>query len=543
MKPSTKNHLRSAICLLVVLLCGLLGWWLARDIKQSMAPKRRPPPPPPPSATAARIPREPASSIGRDHFQNNITVEVMASSRENQAILRLPSDDAYLDFLDALPASRVSLVDQLDRLRAVRLAYQNVADLDEMLSAENIKVYPAISRMPDRVMQGPGVQNGSMAFGDQVIHWLGLHGDRSHLGAGVKIAVLDSGILAHEAVSGLVKSIAIQPFPENLAETHGHGTAVASLIAGNHPMTPGVAPAAKLVSVRVCDEKGAADSFDVAAGILAAMDERARIINISMGSYEDSPLMAAAVSMAQNQGVVIVAAAGNDGQEDAAYPAAYPGVISVGAVDARGEQLDFSNFGNYLSLTAPGLQVNAAWPGNTYVRLSGTSVSAPLVTGAIAATMSPGTGIVMEASEAARLVMDFSDEAGIPGPDSQYGSGILNLGRVLSRNNPGLLDAAITDQRIFAADAYTNVLKITVQNRGTAILINTMVEISTVLGTRKLNTTTIPPGAIHTFSLPIPAQTSQPGEPFQVSTRVTSGNAGEDLTPSNNQRTDSFDLR
>ncbi len=143
----------------------------------------------------------------------------------------------------------------------------------------------------------------------------------------------------------------------------------------------------------------------------------------------------------------------------------------------------------------------------------------------------------MEASEAARLVMDFSDEAGIPGPDSQYGSGILNLGRVLSRNTHGLVDAAITDQRIVAADAYANDLKVTVQNRGTATLINTMVEISTVLGSRKLNATIIQPGATHTFSMRVPLSSLRRGEPFAIRSRIILGNRGTDLTPQNNERT------
>ena len=116
-----------------------------------------------------------------------------------------------------------------------------------------------------------------------------------------------------------------------------------------------------------------------------------QIINISMGTTENNPLIEEAVLYAHEQNVLIVAASGNSEQADACYPAAYPSVISVGAVDARGEHLDFSNYGTYLSVTAPGYAINAAWPGNRYSRISGTSASAPIVTGAIAATMSNGT--------------------------------------------------------------------------------------------------------------------------------------------------------
>lgn len=74
--------------------------------------------------------------------------------------------------------------------------------------------------------------------------------------------------------------------------------------------------------------------------------------------------------LARDENVIIVAASGNSEQEDACYPAAYPSVISVGAVDARGEHLDFSNYGTYLSVTAPGYAINAAWPGDRYAKIS-----------------------------------------------------------------------------------------------------------------------------------------------------------------------------
>lgn len=535
-----KKILRSTIAILVVTLCGFLGFWLERDVQQSVQrPVREPTPP----HTTRKIMSAPEKSIAPNEpkiVRNGVTVEVMASSRENEAILRFPSPASYEAFLASLPGSGVSLVDQLDRLHAMRLGFAIVTDLEKLLNEDNIEIYNSVSRVPNRMLPGTGVQEGSVGFNEKVISWLGIMGDLSKLGSGVKVAVLDTGIVPHEALPGLVKSIAIEPFPANLENTNGHGTAVASLIAGNSSIAPGVAPATSLISVRVCNDNGTSDSFSIAAGMLAAMDAGAHIINLSMGTYEDSPLMAAAVAMVADRGIVIVAASGNDGQDDAAYPAAYPGVISVGAVDAQGNQLKFSNFGSYLSITAPGYQVNAAWPGNRYVRLSGTSVSAPLVAGAIAATMSQGTGISMTATDAARLVMDYTDDAGLPGSDSQYGTGILNLSRVLFRNTPRLVDAAITDQRIVANNQGGGELQVTVQNRGTAVLVNTMVEIITQLGIKKLNVTTLPVRGIHTFTMPIPTGSLSQSQQFRVSTRMILGNSGTDIIPANNQRTDSF---
>ena len=317
---------------------------------------------------------------------------------------------------------------------------------------------------------------------------------------------------------------------------------MASLIAGNSVSAPGVAPAAELVSIRVGDETGKADSFALAAGILAALDAKVQIINISMGTRENNPLIEEAVLLARDRNVVIVAASGNSEQEDACYPAAYPSVISVGAVDARGEHLDFSNYGTYLSVTAPGYAINAAWPGDRYAKISGTSASAPIVTGAIAATMSNGSGIEMSAREAAEIVMNYSDEAGLPGPDSEFGVGILNMARVMNRSVPGIVDGAITDQRIVkaAGTGLNDELEVTVQNRGTVLLINTLVEISSPLGSRKFNATNIAPGAIQTFSMPVRLSGLAKGEAIQVISKITLGTPGQDDTPQNNQRTDTL---
>jgi subtilisin family serine protease len=259
-----------------------------------------------------------------------------------------------------------------------------------------------------------------------------------------------------------------------------------------------------------------------------------------MGTTDNNPLIEEAVLYAHRQQVLIVAASGNSEQADASYPAAYPSVISVGAVDARGEHLDFSNYGTYLSITAPGHALNVAWPGNRYSRMSGTSASAPVVSGAIAATMSNGSGVMMSASQAAEIVMNYSNEAGIPGPDSEYGVGIIDMGRVMSREISGIVDAAITDHRILKANDPTSndEIQVTVQNRGTEILVNTLVEITTPVGSRQFNATTLVPGAVQTFSMPIRLGGLSKNEPVQVSSKLDFGAMAQDLTPYNNRRSE-----
>ncbi len=531
-----KLNLRHLTAATIILICGLFGWWLARDLKTATQPRSR----------AVVIPETLPRSLGaaafqarqaaKDEFADGATVEIFGSRKTDEVILRFPSDEAYHAFLIAAGQSRIEVVDQLDRLRAVRLRYDNEDDLSMLLLGENLTTYDSITAVP---APGPvtSQQDGLVGFGNGLLPWLGITADHSTWGAGVKIAVLDSGIVPHTALPRLVKSIEIVPFPPELEKTHGHGTAVASLIAGSDASAPGVAPGADLISIRISDETGQADSFAMAAGILAAVDAGAELINISMGTSVDNPLIAEAVLYARDHHSLIVASSGNSEQDDATYPAAYPSVISVGAVDARGEHLDFSNYGSYLSLTAPGYALNAAWPGNGYKRISGTSASAPIVTGAIAATMSNGSGVKMTATQAAEIVMKYSDEAGISGPDSEYGSGILNLGRIMTRGVPGIVDAAITDQRIVVT-AVGEQIQVTLQNRGTAVLVNTLLEISTPFGKRQFNATTLAPGAIQTFTMPIRLKAQSVGESLEVNSKLTLGTRGRDVTPYNNQRSD-----
>ncbi len=538
MKPIYRHLLAAAI----LGACGLGGWWLARDLKESgesavMNPhlgqiRKR--------TGFSRLATH--KSAAPDTFQDGTTVEIFGSRQQDEAILRFPTEESYENFLIAASQSGIRVVDQIDRLRAVRLGYGDKGELMLLLMGENITTYAGIPAVPAPGPAGSADQRGLVGFGNGLLPWLGVTGDHSRWGAGVRVAVLDSGIVPHPDLPRIYESIPIVPFPKDLAKTHGHGTAVASLIAGADASAPGVAPAVELISIRICDDTGQADSFAMAAGILAAVDAGADLINISMGTTVDNPLIAGAVEYARDHDALIVASSGNSEQSDATYPAAYPSVISVGAVDARGEHLDFSNYGKYLSVTAPGYALNAAWPGNRHNRISGTSASAPIVTGAIAATMSNDGVKRMSAKQAADIVMKFADEAGIPGPDSEYGFGILNLGRIMSRGVPGIVDAAITDQRLVRngnGNGNGMEIQVTIQNRGTAILVNTMLEVLTPSGSRQFNATTLAPGEIQTHRIPVRVD----GAKVEVSSRISLANPGPDATPYNNQRSDTLSAR
>ncbi|MFI6325150.1 type VII secretion-associated serine protease mycosin [Nonomuraea sp. NPDC050556] len=234
----------------------------------------------------------------------------------------------------------------------------------------------------------------------------------SSQGSGVTVAVLDSGVdPSHRDLAGSVtvgKDFTEGANPPGVAPKRLHGTYMASLIAG-HGHGPGggqgvigVAPKAKLLSVRVIleDEEPGFKEFNtaeryedvVARGVRYAVDHGADVINMSISKELATREERAAIRYAISKGVVLVAAAGNDGarKPDASgfapysYPAAFPGVISVGAIDRGKRRASFSNWNPSVMVAAPGVDILGAGPGNEYWVGRGTSQATALVSGVAA---------------------------------------------------------------------------------------------------------------------------------------------------------------
>jgi subtilisin family serine protease len=216
-------------------------------------------------------------------------------------------------------------------------------------------------------------------------------------GAGITIAVIDGPVdLDHPVFSGA--DIAIAPgatrWPARLGNRLAeHGTMVASILFGQ-PGTAveGIAPNARGLVIPVYDiDSGKAPQLEIARAIQVAINEGAHIINFSGGQYSDTGVadqwLDDAVQRCAQAGVLLVAAAGNDGCECLHVPAAASTALAVGAVDANGDPLDFSNYGGGYAcngLTAPGQDIIGAIPGNGAARMSGTSFATPLVSGVAA---------------------------------------------------------------------------------------------------------------------------------------------------------------
>ncbi|MFC5049676.1 S8 family serine peptidase [Rubritalea spongiae] len=451
------------------------------------------------------------------------------ATHDKEAILHFKDPEAYHHFLTQLTNKGLKLLGSSDRLLAARISFGNFSQLNDIENADIAPNYPVFTPTPPDV----SAQDGATAFGNTALQAIGINEDNSNWGEGVTVAVIDSGVNNHLSLQDGVQQIALTELSDE-SEQLSHGTAVASIIAGKHPLTPGVAPSAEILSIRVTDAFGSSDSFTLAQGILQAADAGAQIINISMGSEGNSSVVAEAVRYAQDLGAVIVASSGNEGLSQAVYPAAYDGVISVGAIEANGDHLDFSNSSPNLQITAPGYQVNAAWGEDLLTAFSGTSASAPFVSGAIAATMSNNEGYT--AQQATELLFNYVNEAGPVGDDPQYGKGTLDIGRVIERNTPNINDIAVTSQLLITNDAGDNEITIIFQNQGTSNLFNSPAQIVTPAGTTQISINSLSPGQTYSYTIPAPPLIQN--QTLSVYSSVNTSST--DVDPLNNRKENHF---
>lgn len=193
----------------------------------------------------------------------------------------------------------------------------------------------------------------------------------SQKGLGSRVLILDTGVdKNHPALQGRIEATKDFVFDENtpydVADKIGHGTHVSGTIAANESADgfSGVAPQAKILMGRVCSMDGCSN-ISVIQGINWGIEQKVDVINMSLGGDYGSPEEKAAIAKAEVAGIPIVAASGNDGKAKVGYPAAYPNVIAVGAVDAKLQKADFSQWGPELDVMAPGVEVISSVPSGT----------------------------------------------------------------------------------------------------------------------------------------------------------------------------------
>lgn len=447
-------------------------------------------------------------------------------------VLHFGGREDYLAYLAALRAAGAKPLGQIDELLAVRIPETALLVIDSGEYGARTGYSYEVERPLPPVDIDPTALAGLRAYGKSartIVKGVP-HGD----GSGVIVAVLDSGIKGHpqfdntditqlDLVGGGVSSGGA-----------AHGTSVASIIGGKE----GIVPRAELFEVRVLDHEGRGNSYHVAEGIVQAVDFGAKVINLSLGVYQDSALLRQAVDYAADQGVLLVAAAGNDAYDRMPYPADYEKVLSVTALDARSRQAVFPNQSSRIDFAAPGIGILAAKEDEGTMLFSGTSASAPFVSGTLASLISGEDALSADAAVA--LLRSHLNDAGAPGPDPVYGGGVVDWDRLRERDTSNILDVALADIHLSAeAEPGTNMpVEVTVQNRGTKwfskaeleILVDEAEPVRFPIGS-------LGPGQITTRKVYAMVPSLDSDQPLSLAARVLPEDLDEDIRLENNLMT------
>ncbi|MFY4775153.1 S8 family serine peptidase [Metabacillus sp. RGM 3146] len=262
-----------------------------------------------------------------------------------------------------------------------------------------------------------------------------LHADEAQKLAGngkVRVAVVDTGIDAkHPELKNKVVSNynVMNPIQKGAADVHG--THVAGIIAAkkdNGIGGYGINPNASILSIDVFNRSFFANDYTVAQGILKAIDEKAQVINMSLGSSVSSPIIEDAVKKALKANITIVAATGNSGTAESGYPASYEGVIGVGSTNSKNELSYYSTYGPSVDLVAPGEDVYSSiydyQKGSSFAKLSGTSMASPMVAGVASLLISKNPKLTPY--EVNYILNKTAKDLGDKGYDLKYGHGLVD---------------------------------------------------------------------------------------------------------------------
>lgn len=299
--------------------------------------------------------------------------------------------------------------------------------------------------------------------------------DRTTGAPGIVVAVIDTGIdLDHPELAPLLVAgsdmvdLGLTPTPppgfrfegdfagrDGVPQDEvGHGTHVAGTIAclsNNATGVAGVTWNCRLMPVRVlarivsltnpADVRGIGSAADIAAGIRWAVDNGARVLNLSLGGPTDTRVERDAIAYAVAHGVVVCAAMGNAGAgAGPSFPAAYPDVVAVGAIDSADARAAFSQVGPHIDIAAPGVGILSTVWDNGFSTMSGTSMATPHVAGVAALVLScnPGLTAAQVADILRQTARPLRDRPADPIPNNNYGFGCVDAEAAVNRACPRL---------------------------------------------------------------------------------------------------------
>ena len=264
----------------------------------------------------------------------------------------------------------------------------------------------------------------------------------------IVIAVTDSGILRnHEDLkdANILEGYDFATSSTGVnSDTSGHGTKIIGLLSAtpnNGKGACGIAPECTILPLKITSENGKIYASDFLDSVYMAADSGADIINMSLGGYKFLESEAKAMEYAYNKGCILIAASGNEGNDEEyagmkCYPASYDGVISVGSVDSDGNSCVFSQHNDAVDISAPGKDLTLIDKTNGYITSSGTSFSTAFISGAAALALSELDGTAPMNSDAFNFLIN---QCAFGPSGNRFGAGILDVEKVISNVHSPLI--------------------------------------------------------------------------------------------------------
>ena len=242
-----------------------------------------------------------------------------------------------------------------------------------------------------------------------------------------RVAILDSGLLPGSGVDGSVVASYDALLPgSTINDAVGHGTQMAMIASGavSPDGVDGSDVGVPLVAIRTFDDNGNTSNYALMRAVDYAIAQGAKVINLSWGSDTSSEFVETSINYAQSKGLVVVSSAGNTPTGNPVYPSAYPGVVSVAALDENGAAWEKSNYGSTITVAAPGVAtfpVGNKGPPGAY---AGTSISSAYVSRELALYFTKNPNATP--ADAKKALASSATDAGAPGKDPHYGYGTLD---------------------------------------------------------------------------------------------------------------------
>ncbi|MBI5416768.1 S8 family serine peptidase, partial [Candidatus Poribacteria bacterium] len=360
---------------------------------------------------------------------SNKTIEKNAWTVKDELLIKFNQEAKIEKFLNKFNAKIVS--NKLDKLGIYIIKINEIGNLKAVIDR--------ISKEPEVKFVEPNFIAASMTSNlydsnkvamDIIKAGTLLNGSQNQT---VNIGLLDSGVDGtHPELNGKILSgyNAIDG-NTNTTDNYGHGTFIAGVISSLSNSNINIVP------IKVLGEYGYGDFGTVADGIMYAANNKdafnIKILLLPFGGYADSPTLHDAIKYAYNKGLTLIAPAGNDNQNIPMYPAAYPEVIAVSATDSNNNRFEVANYGDWVDLSAPGVNIISSSLGGGYKTDSGTSISAAYVAGSAALLYQMFPNLTPD--ELMYFLTNTSYDNGDKGFDNYYGNGILNIDALLKVGN------------------------------------------------------------------------------------------------------------